>query len=69
MKYLILTMCLGLLASTPLISTVQAEAVNQGQVVFADEHGTSTKDNSGITPNHQENSVTKVGCPSNYYCP
>ena len=69
MKNLILTMaCLGLFAGAPLISNVQAETLNQGQVILADDHGTFTGDNPYLTPNHQENSVTKVGCPSSLPC-
>ncbi|OJW54968.1 MAG: hypothetical protein BGO67_05110 [Alphaproteobacteria bacterium 41-28] len=68
MKYLVLALCLGLFVGTPLVTNVQAEALNPGQVILADDHGTLTNNPSGV-PTQQENSVTKVGCPGGFACP
>jgi hypothetical protein len=67
-KLIMLSLCLGFFAGMPLISAAQAEALNQGQITYADEHGTSTQSDPMLVPYHQENSISKVGCGAQY-CP
>jgi len=68
MKYLVLALCLGLFAGT--ISNVQAQTLNPGTVILADDHGTLTKDNYNFAPFHPEDAVkvTPACSPYNNGC-
>ena len=48
-KFIMLFFCVGLLGSS-VIADVQAEAFNQGQITYADDHGisTSTDNHNGV---------------------